>query len=183
MAEEEKKEEQKAPEKEAGGKTGLLAWIIITVVVSLLSGSGFFLGRLLAGSGLASPKEGETASEEVDAANEESLEAGENWFYDLEPVVSNLDGAGLTRYVRASITMEISGELKEVDSEALFKAKNPILRNWLAVYLASLSVEEARGDKNLKRIQLVILDSFNETLFPDSKPLIKQILFKEFAIQ
>jgi len=182
MAEEEK--EKEAPEKEAGGKTGFLAWIIIVVVVSLLSGSGFFLGRLIAESGSPSPTEGETTQKEVEKTDEESSEAGDNWYYkNLEPVVAMLDGAGLTRYVRASITMEISGELEKAEGELLIEAKKPILRNWLAVYLASLSIEDARGDKNLKRIQLVILDSFNETLFPDSKPLVKQILFKEFAIQ
>jgi flagellar basal body-associated protein FliL len=80
--------------------------------------------------------------------------------------------------------MEMSGELDQVEGEILLAAKNPVLRNWLAVYLASLSIDDARGDKNLKRIQLEIRDSFNEILFPDSKPLVKQILFKEgFAIQ
>jgi flagellar basal body-associated protein FliL len=180
MADNEKKEEKEAPEKQAGGKTGLITWIIIAVTVSLLSGSGFFLGRLLAGSG--SPNK--PTQKEAQKPDEEPTEGADNWFFDLDPVVANLNVPGATRYVRASITMEMSGALKESDSESLFKAKVPILRNWLAVYLASLTLEDARGDRNLKRIQLEILDSFNEILFPDSKPQIKQILFKEgFAIQ
>lgn len=183
MADEEEKEDKKeAPEKSAGGKTGIITWIIIAVSVSLLSGSGFFLGRLMAGSG--SPKEGEAAQEEAQTTEEESTDSQDNWFCDLDPVVANLNVPGATRYVRASITMEMDGELIEVDSEELLNSKKPLLRNWLAVYLAGLSIEDARGDRNLKRIQLEILDSFNEILFPDSKPLVKQILFKEgFAIQ
>ena len=179
--EEEPKEEEKkeSSEKSAGGKTGIVTWIIIAAAVSLLSGSGFFLGRLIAGSG--SPKEGEAAQEET---QEKSTDSQGNWFSDLEPVVANLNVPGATRYVRASITMEMNAELIQSEGEILIEAQKPILRNWLAVYLASLSIEDARGDRNLKRIQLEILDSFNEILFPDSKPLVKQILFKEgFAIQ
>ena len=59
----------------------------------------------------------------------------------------------------------------------------PILTNWLTIYLASLSLEDIRGDRNLKRIQIQILDAFNEQLFPNQKPKIKRVLFKEFAIQ
>jgi len=58
-----------------------------------------------------------------------------------------------------------------------------ILKNWLTIYLASLTLEDIRGDTNLKRIQTQIKDAFNEKLFPDSKPQIEHVLFKEFAIQ
>ena len=54
---------------------------------------------------------------------------------------------------------------------------------WLTVYLASLHLEDIRGDNNLKRIQSQVMDAFNEKLFPDSKPKIKNVLFKEFAVQ
>ena len=66
---------------------------------------------------------------------------------------------------------------------AFIEEKKPILTNWLTIYLAGLSLEDIRGDRNLKRIQSQIVDAFNEKLFPDAKPQIKTILFKEFAIQ
>ncbi len=77
-----------------------------------------------------------------------------------------------------------SGWLEEPEGKPILDEKQFLLKNWLAIYLASLTIEDARGDRNLKRIQLQILDAFNETLFPDAKPQIKRILFKEgFAIQ
>ena len=80
--------------------------------------------------------------------------------------------------------MEISTDWEKSTGEIFIEEKKPRLKNWLAIYLASLTLEDARGDKNLKRIQLQILDAFNEMLFPDAKPQIKRILFKEgFAIQ
>ncbi|MFA5239043.1 MAG: flagellar basal body-associated FliL family protein [Phycisphaerae bacterium] len=174
--------------KKAAAKIGILAWAIVAVVVLLCAGSGFFVGRLFAGSDepQAQPSQADqSASSQVTAGD--TLEAeGESeslWYYDLEPVVANLDEPGVTRYVRATITMEISSVLEQVKSEKLLDQKKPILKNWLTIYLASLTLEDTRGDRNLKRIQSQILDAFNEKLFPDAKPQIKNILFKEFAVQ
>ena len=69
------------------------------------------------------------------------------------------------------------------EGTAFIDEKKPILTNWLTVYLASLHLEDIRGDSNLKRIQSQVMDAFNEKLFPDSKPKIKNVLFKEFAVQ
>jgi hypothetical protein len=44
-------------------------------------------------------------------------------------------------------------------------------------------VEDTRGEKNLRRMQVQISDAFNEGLFPNTKPRIKRVLFKEFSIQ
>ena len=77
----------------------------------------------------------------------------------------------------------LSNRRAEASNKKLFLAKGPILTNWLTIYLASLGLEDIRGDRNLKRIQAQILDAFNDQLFPDEKPKIKRILFREFAIQ
>jgi flagellar basal body-associated protein FliL len=81
------------------------------------------------------------------------------------------------------LTLEISSEMDEKKGTAFLDEKKPILTNWLTVYLASLRLDDIRGDSSLKRIQAQVLDGFNEKLFPDSKPKIKRILFKEFAVQ
>jgi flagellar basal body-associated protein FliL len=175
--------------KETAAKIGILTWVILAVIVVLCAGSGFLLGQLF-----ASPDEPETQSPQIDevaspespksSETENSLENAQNsWYCDLEPVVANLDEPGVTRYVRASITLEISSALERVKGEKLLEEKKPVLTNWLTIYLAGLTLEDARGDRNLKRIQSQILDAFNEKLFPDAKPQIKHILFKEFAIQ
>ena len=74
-------------------------------------------------------------------------------------------------------------DLSSEEGELMIEEKTPVLVDWLTIYLSSLTIEDASGGKNKKRIQAQILDAFNEILFPDSKPMIKKILLTEFAIQ
>lgn len=187
----ETREKQEAEKSESGDKKSLvgrfLPWVIIAVVVVFFIGAGFTLGRLFAGSGKPQTS---GDSEQDRSAQDKSLEAKgsaagakKTWYFDLEPVIANLNVTDVTRYVRASLTLEVSSEVDEKNGSAFFNEKKPILTNWLTVYLASLGLDDIRGDRNLKRIQSQVLDAFNEKLFPDSKPKIKSILFKEFAVQ
>lgn len=183
---EEKAAEEKTTEEKTSG-IGALTWIVMAVIVVLCAGSGFIVGRILAGSPSAetaeSSQKDEIAQSDILKQGNSATDSQKSWYYDLEPVVANLDEPGVTRYVRAILTLEVSPEVDRKKAEVFFKQKNPILTNWITVYLASLTLEDARGDKNLKRIQYQILDAFNEMLFPDAKPQIKHVLFKEFAIQ
>jgi len=167
-----------------------LPWIIMAVVAVLCAGAGLGLGRLFAGS--STPQTPEPSQQtkptqaenlKVDAPDLMAVGSQKTWYYELEPVVANLDVPGITRYVRAAITLEISAEVDQEKGIAFLEEKKPVLTNWLTIYLASLTLEDIRGDRNLRRIQSQILDSFNEKLFPDARPQIKHILFKEFAIQ
>jgi len=167
-----------------------LPWIIMAVVAVLCAGAGLGLGRLFAGS--STPQTPESSQQtkptqaenlKVDAPDLMAVGSQKTWYYELEPVVANLDVPGITRYVRAAITLEISAEVDQVKGTAFLEEKKPVLTNWLTIYLASLTLEDIRGDRNLRRIQSQILDAFNEKLFPDARPQIKHILFKEFAIQ
>lgn len=101
----------------------------------------------------------------------------------MQPVVAFLNEPGATRYIRAVLILKISSELLEAEGQELIKDNIPLLENWLTIYLASLSIDDIRGDKNQKRIQSYILDAFNEKLFPEQKPMIREILFKEFVPQ
>ena len=193
----EKQEDSKAKKsnKEAkkGGKKapvgGILPWIIMAVVIALCAGAGLGLGRLLASSSKAETIESSQQDESAQAksiilkVDDSTTDSQKTWYYDLEPVVANLDVPGATRFVRAALILEINPQVKEKQGRDFLDDKKPILTNWLTIYLASLSLEDIRGDRNLKRIQSQILDAFNEKLFPDAKPQIKCILFKEFAIQ
>jgi len=187
----ETQKKQEATKTESSDKMSLvgrfLPWIIIAVIVVFFAGAGLTIGRLFAGSGTPqTPGD----SEQDQSAQDENLKAKgsaagtqKTWYYDLEPVIANLNVTDVTRYVRASLTLEVSSEVDEKNGSVFFDGKKPILTNWLTVYLASLGLEDIRGDVNLKRIQSQVLDAFNEKLFPDSKPKIKSILFKEFAVQ
>lgn len=187
----ETQEKQETTKTESSDKKSLvgrfLPWIIMAVVVVLFVGAGLTLGRMFAGS---STTQTPGDSQQDQSAQVDNLEAKgspadtqKTWYYDLEPVVANLNVTDVTRYVRASLTLEVNSEVDEQKGTAFFDEKKPILTNWLTVYLASLGLDDIRGDMNLKRIQSQVLDAFNEKLFPDSKPKIKSILFKEFAVQ
>ena len=188
MADEKTKKKQEDSKEPKASKTGILPWIILAAVVLLCAGGGFLLGRLLT----ASPVTGAAHASEENETGQPTPQADplgaaskteKTWFHDLEPVVANLNEPGATRYARVTLTLEITPDASQKETAKIFEGKTPILTNWLTLYLSGLSIEDIRGDKNLKRIQLQVLDAFNEELFPNQKPKIKQVLFKEFAIQ
>jgi flagellar basal body-associated protein FliL len=195
MADEEtvEQQEQQTPAAEQGAKKSLigrlLPWIILGAVVVSCAGAGFGLGRLFAGSRApeapASPTKPEQSGsmENLGAGSDSANDAQKSWYYDLDPVVANLNEPSVTRYVRATFTLEISSEIDKKKGAAFLNEKKPILINWLTVYLSSLRLDDIRGDKNLKTIQSHVCEAFNEKLFPDSKPQIKQVLIKEFPVQ
>jgi len=162
-------------------------WIIVAVVVVVCSGGGFALGRLFAPahtSGAEETNQEDKLVQTVDLnVDDSATDSKKVWYYNLEPVVACLDEPGITRYVRATLTLAIDSQMDKKKAVALIEDKKPLLINWLTIYLASLSLEDVRGDENLMRIQSQILDAFNEIVFPDTKPQIRRILFKEFPIQ
>lgn len=178
----EAKDEKESQKKSTVGR--LLPWIIMVVVVVVCAGAGLGLGKILAGtddnkSPVETTKAGDDSEDKVDLG----ADSGKFWYYDLEPpVVANLNEPGVTRYVSASLTLQMSLE-NEKDGRAFLDEKTPILRNWLYIYLSSLSLENIKGDTNLKSVQSQICDGFNKELFPNSKPRIKQILIREFPVQ
>jgi flagellar basal body-associated protein FliL len=191
-----KKQEQEAPEDskpESGDKKapgGRLLWITTAVVVIVGAGAGFGLGRLLGSSETtetAQPTEdGQAQSENLitDSTDSTGVKSQGTWYYpDFPPVVANLDEPSVTRYVRLTLIMELDAQVDKKKGAAFIAEKTHLLTNWLTIYLAGLSLEDIRGDRNLKRIQSEIVDAFNEKLFPDAKPQVKSVLFKEFAIQ
>ena len=189
-------QEQQEPKDSKADKTGkkslitrLLPWLIMLVVVLVCTGAGFKVGRLFAGPSKSetaetSPKpESPAQTEQPKADKGSSKESDKVWYYELDPVVANLNEPTVTRYVRATLTLEMSADMDAKKGTAFLDEKKPILINWLTVYLSSLSLDEVRGDKNLRSIQSHIRDAFNEQLFPDSRSPIKQVLIKEFPIQ
>ena len=185
--EEKNSKAEPSPKKSLIGR--LLPWIVLGVVVLSCAGAGLGLGRLFAGSrtaGAVQPKPEPKEQLQADdlAVNDASAEGSpKTWYYDLDPVVANLNEPSVTRYVRATFTLEVSAEVDKEKGTAFLNERKPILINWLTVYLSSLRLDDIRGDKNLKSIQSQVCQAFNEKLFPDSKPQINQVLIKEFPVQ
>lgn len=192
-----------------GKSRSLLPIIIVAAIVLTAAGAGIGLSILFAG-GSESPSEEAAQEQEAPAEKEahaekapakhgekksasghgekakpeKSAAAGEDaWYFNLDPVVANLDEPGATRYIRTAFILEMSPDLSEDSGTSFLEQKKPLIANLLTIYLASLNIETTRGDKNLKRIQLELCDTFNEQLFPESKPMVKRVLIKEFAVQ
>jgi len=158
--------------------------LIVPLLIALVcGGAGFGLGGFLSRGSEKKGSSTEQTGKSTPDVQTKKTKNMENWYYEVDPVIANLDEPGVTRYVRAALTLEISSEWPKEKGIAYLTEKNPLLTNWLTIYLGSLSVDEVRGGKNQMRIQAEILDSFNRELFPDSKPKIEKILLKEFVIQ
>jgi len=193
MADVDDAKEQKESAAEKGDKKSFigrfLPWIIISAVVVFCAGAGFGLGRSFAGSGApeaaeAGPKPDESnQAEDLAADNDSTNDSDKVWYYELDPVIANLNEPGVSRYVRASFTLEISAETDQEKGVAFLDEKKPILTDMLFVYLSGLSLKDIQGDKNLKSIQSRVRELLNERFFPDSKPQIKRVLIKEFPVQ
>ncbi len=183
---EDPKDEAKEQAAQSGAKISILTWLIMAVVIVVMAGSGFVLGRLFAGSSAPettdSPQENPQTQEIVPGGSDTGSK--DTWYYnELESVVVNPNEPGATRYVRVGLILEVSSGLSKEDATTLMKAKMPLLMNWLNLYFKSLALEEMENDSDLRRILSQVCDAFNEMLFPNAKPQIKRILIREFNIQ
>lgn len=204
MADKDKEKEKKtdktdASPAQAGAKTGMLMWIIVLTVIIAMAGSGFVLGRLLAGSSSseAAPAAPESEPKEKPAHGEKkpqkkaSHSASESatpiegpWYYnDLESVMVNPAEPGATRFIRVGLILEVDEVPNQEEIKGLIDSKKPLLVNYLNLYFKNLTLSEVEKEKDLNRLLVQICDAFNEIIFPGAKPLIKKILIREFNIQ
>jgi len=189
MARQEKAEKDKgagpAIPQNRGPAAKVLPWLIPVAVVALFAAAGFLVGRVFGTRGRAQTvSAGESASAEAATKDlDAKMSEDKNWFYDLDPVVANLNEPGVTRYVRVSLTLEIAAAWLDTEAKPFLDQKKPLMKHWLTLYLANLTIDEARGEKNLVRIQNHICNVLNQGLFPEGKPRIKDVLLREFAVQ
>jgi flagellar basal body-associated protein FliL len=192
--EEQNEEQQEATKGKEGQSSGftLYTWLILAGIVIAGATGGFALSQLLAGERQLQPSEIQTVqdnqqqSPEVKSFDDMILDeskGGKTWYYELKPVIANLDEPGITRYLRVTITLELNSEMNQEKGTVFFDEKTLIMRDWLTTYVAGLSLERIRGTRNLSRIKKEIRDHFNELLFPETKPFIHSIFLKEFAVQ
>lgn len=188
---EEKAKERKSKSSSASEEAGKGSWgfwaMLAAVVAGTLSG-GFALCQLLGGTDETCPAAqvapAKSAEQNFDAFLSQNGKNQPAWIYDgLEPVVCNLDEPGVTRYVRVTISLEMRPEMDRAKGEPYLDERKLILRDWLTTYFAGLSLEDVRGSRNLEKIKRQIQEQFNEMLFPNSRPYIQRVLFREFAVQ
>jgi len=168
------------------GRGKITPWLITAMTVIVCAAGGFIVGRMFGTRGNAQTVSAAEPTGPVDVAPKKSksgTEKGEPWFYDVEPIVANLNEPGVTRYVRVALTLEISSATAEKEGVLLLDQKKPLLKHWLTLYLSNQTVDGIRGEKNLRQMQTQIKDALNQGLFPDNKPPIVGVLFKELSIQ
>ena len=170
-----------------GAMSRIMPWLIALVVVIVCGGAGFAVGRLFGARGKAQTVSAAEKTEPVVSASSKEAAAGASseasWYYDLEPTVANLNEPGVTRYVRVALTLEMGNGLGDKEGLPLLDQKKPLMKHWLTLYLSNQTVETIRGEKNLRQVQTQIADVLNQGLFPNTKPRIVRVLFKELAIQ
>jgi flagellar basal body-associated protein FliL len=168
-----------------GPMAKILPWLVIGVVVVVFATGGFLVGRLFGTRGQAQTASAQQAPSAENAIKELDPLTGkdEGWFYEVDPVVANLNEPGVTRYARITLTLDVTQAWVQEEAKVFLDQKKPLMKHWLTLYLANQTIEDTRGEKNLVRMQTQIRDIFNQGLFPDVQPRIKNVLFKEFAIQ
>jgi flagellar basal body-associated protein FliL len=195
MADEEKKEPEQNEQKDQAKrddaatkeKGQVLQWIIMIAVILLLGTVGYFLGSTLGYKPPTVEPGSQQPAQSTQQASQQLLvkdaSKTKGWFYDLDPVATNLSDPGSTRYVRAVLTLEMSPEADKESGTKFLDEQKPVIANILNIYFAGLTLDQINSDKDMRRIQYELLEIFNETLYRDSKPLVEQVLFKEFGVQ
>jgi flagellar basal body-associated protein FliL len=172
--------EQAVPEGK-GPKMKVLSWLVVPAVIVLCAVPGFFVGRLFGTRGQAGTASAGQAPPVDTSPKIPDREIG--WFYELDPVVANLNEPGATRYARLTLTLEINPTWRQEQAKPILDQKKPLMKHWLTLYMANQTIEDTQGERNLLRMQSHISDLFNQGMFPNVSPRIKSVLFKEFAIQ
>jgi len=166
-----------------GAMAKLMPWLVPALALIVCAGAGFAVSRLFGTRGAAqnvSASEG-TAIDLLPPMDD--ADPGEMWYYDLEPIVANLNEPGVTRYVRVTLTLEVGNGMAEDDGLPFLEQRTPLLKNWLTLFLSNQTTENIRGEQNLRQMQAQIAEMLNQGLFPNAKPCIKRVLFKELSIQ
>jgi flagellar basal body-associated protein FliL len=170
------------PASGSGGIKGLLP--VIAIVLGVLNTAALGYGIYSVQKFFKSMDEKQAVAEK-DTEDEEETEDGEEVEEEvpagpilaIDPFVANLNEPGTSRYLRTTF------ELEMVDQAAIdaFNKNKSKTRNKVLTYLASLSVAETRGEKNLEKIRRDVIQRINEELGGEEKVL--NLFFKDFVVQ
>jgi len=165
MADEDRKEKEKA-EEVPPKKGGSVKWIIISVVVLLILGGG----GLISWKTFLNPAQ-------KDASEEGAAIRGEiGPIFPLETFIVNLAGASGERYLK--VTMEL--ELKEDKLTSELERRKPQVRDALLLLLSSKTFEDIATFRGKTKLRNEITARLNAFLAPGS---IKKVYFTEFVVQ
>ncbi len=147
-------------------KKGLLL-IIIGVLVVVMGGGGFFAYKKF-----MSPKPAVTEAEQVKKEPEEK----EGEMFALEPFLVNLSDPKGKRYLKATVTLELSSPAAVAKAEKMV----PKMRDMVIMMLTSLSFEEVMTPEGKIRVREELFERFNLIMRPER---VKEIFFTDFVVQ
>ena len=145
----------------------------VLVAIVLVGGAAGYLASRLVTAQAESPQPAE---------QEEDEDSREYEYYDFEPITVTLNTRQKDRSLRATITLALIKKEYKATAELLEKRK-PLLKDKLITYLSGLGLDDVGDSRQLNKIRREILDAFNQELWPNAKPQIDHLLFKEFALQ
>ena len=171
-------ETQNAEEQKKGSKSGIVIWLLISIV----SVGGGFAAPLIVAS-LANGSSGNSSTtQNYQPAMAEPDPDEKAGYIDFEEVVVNLNDPRFSRFLKVSFSLQVA-ESQKTEIEELVMQKNAILKNWLIAHIADKKIEDVRGKFGHNRLRREIHDVFNSILFTDGIERIQDVLLKELNVQ
>ena len=188
MAKEEKADKEQGSvaealsEGEKGGKAKGSGRILRLVLPAGVVVVGALAGFLVSIMGRSAPRQAAAGPDERQREQQPPANEQKYRYYDLDPIIVNLNEPRLTRYIRAKLRLAISTDDYKAAEETIERRMSDV-RNWLIIYLADCSIEDVRGAAKLNRILRDIQDTLNQRLWPGGRPLIVRVDYDEWVIQ
>jgi len=183
MAEEETKEEQT---EQGEKKSSNMLMIIIIAVLVLIIVIGAVLAVVLMGGddesvSESAPQAQERSSAPKRAKRSQALEDSRRLseigiLYPLDTFTVNLKSDAGRRYLKATLSLELSGEELSLELDA----KAPVIRDRVIRILTSKTLEEISSKKGKQKVSEQIIDTLNSII---SDGNVQGIYFTEFVIQ
>ena len=185
MAEEEQTEESAPKEKKSSSN---MLMIIIIVVLVLIIVIGAVVAVLLMGgdeeavdASAPQAKEKSASAPKTKHIQNASIDDDRSLsdigiLYPLDTFTVNLKSDSGRRYLKATLSLELSGEELSIELDA----KSAVLRDRIIRILSSKTLEEISSRKGKKKVSEQIMNTLN-SLITDGQ--IKGIYFTEFVIQ
>ena len=155
--------EQGLKKKKLSGKVIVLALIALLVI----GGGGAAAYFLLMG---------DDATNEASLEDQDPDEPIELLFYDLEPIIVNLNSTNnKSSYLKITISLEVD---RQSSLESLEEKLPRVIDNF-QIYLRELRLEDLNGSAGMFRLKEELLIRVNEAVHPTP---VKDVLFKEIFI-
>ena len=164
------REEDNQQEKGGGGRKVLLA-------VGFLAVAAAGAGGAMLWQRFQTPSEPEPSAEGSQEASESRLaEERAARLVAMEPLVVNLGGSGVPRYLKVQLELEVV----DVASRGAVEVSVPVVRDALIVLLGSQRLADLQEFEGKILLKEEILDRVNGAL---GEPLVDSVFFTEFIVQ